>query len=138
ADIPPATARELQEQLVHVASLALKELADQPIEEARLPLSEAHAQLFELAAKAERNGTEGTIHAWPTNPWKPLYPLEREETPVVALSSALMRGERRSLALNIRSTSPAPQIVQLELSLPGFSSDALRIYRVNWTGNDMS
>jgi hypothetical protein len=95
--------------------------------------------MYAVAADAERVARAPALSLWSANPWDPLDPLARPaagEPP--GLSTALMRGERRSLALNIRSSASAPLRVSLQTSLPGFARPEIRLYRVNWTGNDAS
>lgn len=73
-----------------------------------------------------------------TNPWKPLDPLELPPDDAMGmLSTTVMPGERRALALNVRGTSSGHTSIGIRISLAGLRSDALQIYQVNWTGNDL-
>ncbi len=109
------------------------------MESSRLPLSLPHQQMYEVAAEAERTAGSAGLLAWPTTPWRPLVPLERAgDGATTALSMALMRGERRAVALNLRNSSTSSSTVRIQIRTPGLSASALQIYRVNWTGNDLS
>jgi hypothetical protein len=130
---------ELQSRVRDLAMSAVEIVRANGIESSRLPLSAPHRQMFELAAEAERAQGATKLQAWATNPWKPLHPLERPSgTKQHELSTALMRGERRALALNVRSSASSAQSLRLSLELAAFPVDDLQFYRVNWTGNDRS
>lgn len=129
----------MQERTRSYAIDAVEALRAGPILSSRLPLSLDHQRMYEVAAEAERAAGTAALVGWPANPWEPLQPLARaSEQPGAALTTALMRGERRALAVNLRSTNALPLTVSIAIDLRGYSPDALQIYRVNWTGNDVS
>jgi hypothetical protein len=137
-DLPEAEATRLHARVRDLARLALHDVRTSAVESSRLPLSFAHQQMYEVAADAERASGSPALLAWATNPWRPLHPLDRPEGDAIgALSTALMRGERRALAFDVRSTALYPTTVRIEVSLAGLRYDALRIYQVNWTGDDL-
>jgi hypothetical protein len=95
--------------------------------------------MFAMAAEAERESGLSSFIAWATNPWAPLHPIERPlDTETGALSTALMPGERRALALNVRTTATHDSKFWIHVNLAGLPPDALQIYQVNWTGTDQS
>jgi hypothetical protein len=137
--VPEPDSTLLRDRTRELAKLALDTMRASPVESSRLPLSLAHQQMFEVAAEAERAIGAASIAAWVTNPWQAFHPLDRPAADAKSmLSTALMRGERRALALNIRSTSVTYTNVRIEVSLAGLRYDTLHIYQVNWTGNDLS
>jgi hypothetical protein len=121
------------------ARLALDDVRAGPVVSSRLPLSSAHQQMYEVAADVARASGAPPMLVWATNPWQPLSP---NELPALegpdALATALMRGERRAIALNVRSADPQPNSALVQVSVPGIAPAALQIYRVNWTGTDQS
>jgi hypothetical protein len=122
-----------------LANLAREAVRDNSVESSRLPLSLWHQQMYAVAAEAEHASGSPAFSAWATDPWEPLRPLEGpSDTGVGALSTALMPGERRSLALNVRSTSVNESKFWIQVNVTGLRPDALHIYQVNWTGNDRS
>jgi hypothetical protein len=137
--IPAAEVTALREQVSSLARGALGEIRATPPESSRLPLSPSHQRMYEVAAQAERTAGAADLQVWTTNPWRPLDPLERAGGNAQnALAVTLMRGERRALALNLRSSSSMSRSVQLEIQAPRLAAGALQLYRVNWTGNDAS
>lgn len=134
-----ADAKALQDGLHDLTTRALDEVTAGDIKSSRLPLSAAHEQMFATAAAAERAAGLTPLRAWAANPWAPLDPLESSvETSTGTLSASVMRGERRALALNLRSVSADARRVRIEVAIPGVDSGDLQIFRVNWTGNDKS
>lgn len=128
--------RNRESELVQSARQAVRAGA---VESSRLPLSLAHQQMYEVAAEAERIAGSPAFLAWVTNPWKPLAPLERSlGVGIGTLSIALMPGERRALALNVRSSSAVSSRVRIWVNVSGFRADAIEIYQINWTGDDRS
>jgi hypothetical protein len=122
-----------------LVDLALETVRTSGVKSSRLPLSLAHQQMYEIAAEAERASGSPAFLAWATNPWKPLGPLDRPlATETGTLSLALMPGERRAIALNVRSVSAVTSKVRIWVNVPGLRPDAIHIYQVNWTGNDVS
>lgn len=139
ATLPDQEARRLSDRALEAARLALEVVSTQPVDSSRLPLSQPHQQMFEFAAEAERASGSPSLGVWPTNPWKPLHPLARAPANTSdVLETALMRGEHRVLAFNVRNFSAQAQTLRIYFSLPAIPSDALQISRVNWTGNDRS
>lgn len=134
-----ADSKTLQDGLRNLTGRALEELRTGTITSSRLPLSAAHEQMFATAAAAERAAGLSSLRAWTTSPWSPLDPLASSANPSIGtLSGSMMRGERRALALNMRSISADVRRVRIEIDLPGIDSGDLQIFRVNWTGNDRS
>jgi hypothetical protein len=122
-----------------LAELAIEAVRVQGVESSRLPLSSAHQEMYEVAAEAERASGSPAFLAWVTNPWKPLHPLERpRDAETAPLSIALMPGERRALAVNVRSTSVTNSKLRVWVNVIGFRHDAIQLYQVNWTGDDRS
>jgi hypothetical protein len=122
-----------------LANRALEVVHAGNIESSRLPLSTAHQQMYEVAAEAERASGSPTFVAWATNPWERLRPLDRPlDTETATLSTALMPGEQRALALNVRSTATTDSRYWIQVDAGGLRADAVQIYQVNWTGNDRS
>jgi hypothetical protein len=121
------------------AAEAVETLRVAGIQTSRLPLVPAHQQMYEAAAQAERASGAERLVAWATNPWQPLQPLERpQQTGNVPLAVQLMRGERRALTVNLRSSAQSPLTVTVDVDLPSFQGETLQLYRVNWTGTDRS
>ena len=54
------------------------------------------------------------------------------------LTTAVMRGERRAVALNVRSLTSTVSSARVSIELHGLSASAVRVYRVNWTGDESS
>jgi hypothetical protein len=128
----------MDDRLRELALRSVNEIAAKPPESSRLPLSSAHQQMYEVAAEAEHASGVPALLAWATNPWAPLDPLELSpDVATGALSTAMMRGERRAVALNVRS-SGAPRALTVRVDLPALPGAAVQINRVNWTGNDHS
>lgn len=131
-------------QYNHVLQLraqAIESLRAGPLESSRLPLSDAHRDMYAVAAAAEREAGSAPLRAWATNPWRRLRPLDMQNAQpdaLESLSTALMRGESRAIAFNIRNTSENARTVLIEIDVPGFAPEALQIHKVNWTGNDRS
>jgi hypothetical protein len=137
--LPDTQVETLQDRVRTLAATALDAVRAAPIESSRLPLSPVHEQMYEVAAEAERESGSAPLLAWAADPWEPLDPLERPaDDSAGLLSTALMRGERRALAINIRNTSATPRRVGIQIALPAFPAEALQIHQVNWTGNDES
>jgi hypothetical protein len=129
----------LQDRTRVQAQRALDAVESGAVESSRLPLSAAHREMYAAAAAAERASGSQPVLAWATDPWIALDPLERPAANQRGeLSTALMRGERRALAVNLRNTSAVPRTLQVRILLSNLPGDALQIYRVNWTGNDKS
>jgi hypothetical protein len=137
--IPQSEFTVLHDRGQELARLARDAVRAGAVKSSRLPLSPAHQQMYEIAAEAERASGSPAFLAWATNPWKPLDPLERPlGVEAGTLSIALMPGERRSLALNVRSTSAVTSKFRIWVNVAGLRPDAIEIYQVNWTGNDLS
>ena len=137
--VAPDAAAALHGRTDELTKLALDAVRADGIESSRLPLSPAHQQMYAVAAEAERESGLPSFIAWPTNPWDPLHPIERPlGTETGALSTALMPGERRALALNVRTTAAHDSKFWIHVNLAGLAPDALQIYQVNWTGTDES
>ena len=137
--IPGTDVTALHNRERELAKVALDAVRAGPVESSRLPLSLAHQQMYEVAAEAERASGSPAFLAWTTNPWKPLRPLERAPgTETGTLWTALMPGERRAIALNVRSTSLTNKTFRIWANVPGLRPDAIQIYQVNWTGDDRS
>jgi hypothetical protein len=129
----------LDNRVRELARLALEGVRAHGVESSRLPLSSAHQQMYEVVAEAERASGSPAFSAWAANPWKPLHPLERPlDAQNATLSIALMPGERRALALNVRSTSVINSRLRIWVNVTGFRPDAIQIYQVNWTGDHRS
>jgi hypothetical protein len=129
----------LQDRTRLDAQRALAAVRSRAVESSRLPLSSAHRDMYAAAAAAERASGSEPVLAWATDPWMALDPLERPAANQRGeLAVALMRGERRALAVNVRNTSAVPRVLQVRIFLANLPGDALQIYRVNWTGNDKS
>ena len=138
-DLGRAKTATLYERVLALRKQALGELAANPIGSSRLPLSMTHRQMFGIAAEAERRASSGDVRVWAANAWRPLVPLERPSaTQAAALSAAVMRGERRSIAFNIRSSRAAEERLRIRVEVPGLRHDAIHLHRVNWTGHDLS
>jgi hypothetical protein len=134
-----AAVSALHDRVRNLTRLALLELRAAPISKSRLPLSTTHQRMYEVAAEAERTSGAPEVQVWATNPWQRFEPLQRAVADATSpLSVALMRSERRAIALNVRSTSPTSRTMQIQIQATGVAPSALQIYRVNWTGNDMS
>jgi hypothetical protein len=134
-----ADAATLQEELRVVTHDAFDAVRSAQIESSRLPLSSAHQQMYAKAAAAERAAGRDSLRAWATNPWAPLGPLDGPGPSTTGtLTAAAMRGERRAVALNLRSIWAEARAVRIDVALPGVDSGEVEIFRVNWTGNDRS
>jgi hypothetical protein len=137
--LPEAEVALLRDRTRDLARLAMDDVRISAVESSRLPLSSAHQQMYEVAAEAERASGSAALSVWATNPWQPLHPLARPADDAIGvLSTALMRGERRALAFNVRSTDVNHTNIRIEVTLNGLRYDALEIYQVNWTGDDLS
>jgi hypothetical protein len=129
----------LHDRTRELANAAREAVRVGSVESSRLPLSSAHQQMYAVAAEAEDATGSPAFSAWGTDPWEPLRPLERPaDGGAGTLSTALMPGERRSLALNVRSTLVNESKFWIQVNLTGLRPDAIQIYQVNWTGNDRS
>lgn len=129
----------LQEQLRYRAREAIRLLGLGEPDTSRLPLSFAHQEMYAVAAEAERTQGFDLLSVAPATAWEPLYPLQRlQNAEMSELSVALMRGERRAIALNLRSVAADSQDVDLALNVSGLPASAFDVYLVNWTGTDES
>jgi hypothetical protein len=134
-----AEVSRLHDQVRTLAQLSVDDVRASPIESSRLPLSPPHQRMYEVAAQAERAAGSAELQVWTANPWASLDPLARAPDGAPhALSTALMRGERRAMTLNVRDSSSASRTLQIEIRAPGIAADAVQVFRVNWTGNDLS
>ena len=131
--------RESRDRTRDLAARAVDAVKTQPVASSRLPLSTSHQQMYAVAAEAELASGGVALQAWPTDPWRPVQPLDTDARAVHSgLATALMRGERRAVAFNVRSLTSTSRSVQLSTELQGVPANALRIYRVNWTGDEFS
>jgi hypothetical protein len=137
--LSPAATSALQQRARTAAGTATSAAQSEVVLSSRLPLSPAHSEMYQIAAEAERAAGSPSLMIWAANPWEPLHPLERPATSSTdSLATSLMRGERRSVAFNVRSVRAEPVPMRIKVTVPGLASDALRILRVNWTGTDTS
>lgn len=138
-NLAPADHQRVADQL-GAATVAARDAVDAtPPTSSRLPLNGAHQGMYAVAADAERLARKPAVSIWSANPWDPLDPLASPAgSEPTGLSTAVMRGERRALAFNLRSSASAPVRISLQADLPNFAPAEIRLYRVNWTGNDAS
>lgn len=138
--LPAEVIHALNDRITELRDATLAKIEARPIESSRLPLSSSHEQMYALLAEAERTAGAPALRAWVAGPWEPFAPVDQPTgaAAVGGLSTALMRGERRVVAINMRSVAASVRTLRVQVLLRDFPLDALRIYRVNWTGNDRS
>jgi hypothetical protein len=106
---------------------------------ATLPLADWHEGLFRTQAALWSSRGVAPLDVWvPASPYDPVPYLTDAPVPATAQRSArlaLMRGETRSVAVNIVNSREKPVVVQARVEgLPGgIGPDSLRLQTAGWT-----
>jgi hypothetical protein len=132
-------AETLYSRVLKLRDSAMEAARAAPLASSRLPLSNAHGGMYAVAAEAERAAGAPPLRVWSANPWAPLSPLSLPgANDSGGISVALMRGERRVVALNARNASETARTVRVQVSASTLSPASVTLHQVNWTGNDQS
>jgi hypothetical protein len=133
----------LRRQLaVEIDAAADDLLSEPPVDPATfraiLPMGDVHARVFSIIGMLDAAAGLEPLTAWAANPWDFLTPLSRAAGPAEPLRIALMNGEIRSGALNLRNSTGSAFDVRVAIQgLPaGLEPDALSVFEVPWTETD--
>jgi len=138
ARLPAETRQRFLEQLEHLRLQLAKEAPGlvKPDFKAVLPFNETHRRLFELQAALWNAQGLPDFDAWIMDRWAPvaLFGPPRKPSGKPLLEFIAMRGEYRSAACLLYSTSAGPRSVTLRLrELPEQALASLEAFRIPWT-----
>ncbi len=117
------------------ADAAAQHMVADPSFRAVLPLSPAHARMFQVQADLWKVQCLSDLAAWAAATWDPIELFQRPAPSSATIEVHTMRGEYRAAAMNLANSTDRPMKVQIRAEgLPGSPTPKyLTVHQVEWT-----